>query len=400
MRVRPTLFCICFFWAVVFVVTASVVPAQEEMTLDEIISAYEESFANLRSLDITYASGHVTQWEGWMPKSSTDIPDLQPTRWRKSGDIERKDRAEHVGISSVLRRDNDQQDGQYPVVIRDVQVPRYAEYTDGLRLWRFTGDPNRTEHIGLLEPGKGFGDILPIPHNAILLGFPYYSFRFSLSIDKQVYFIAQILREFRTEIVDRKQVGNGQIITTRSYLPSVNDDPRRFIQISFDSSVGYFPAQIVFPFNMVLDETAIANTPYYGVRDFIEYHPSADGAFFPVKIIASQTDDINKLEGLEPIGKTAALSIILNEPVDVPAIEFPPGAIVVIEEDEQHTTYIWGENNEPLKVLTEEDYEEAARNRQVNLPPRENMPPLRIALVILGVIFIIIALRNLYAKDK
>ena len=388
-----------FFCTVIFAVTPIVVPSQEEMTLEELIVAHEKSFANLRSLDITYASGHVTLWDGWRPKPNADIHNLQPTRWRKSGDVERKDRAEYVGDVPVFDGNN-RRDANTPSTIQGVSVPQHAEYTDGSKLWRFSGDPNRTEHIGLLEPGKGFGEIRPIPHHAILLGFPYYTFCLSLSIDNQIYSIAQVLRKFRTEIVDRKQTGNGLIITTRSYLPSVRNDPRRFIQISFDSSVGYFPRQIVVPFSADLGETDdVARIPYYGVRDFIEYHPSGDGAFFPVKMIRSQTDDINKLEDLEPIGKTAALSIVLNQPVDVPAIEFPPGAIVVVEEAGEFISYIWGEQNEPLKVLTQEDYEEAARNRQANLPPREGISPLRIGLTILGMMLVAVAIWRLYAKD-
>lgn len=129
--------------------------------------------------------------------------------------------------------------------------------------------------------------------------------------------------------------------------------------------------------------------PYYRVRDFIQYHSSDDGAFFPVKITASQTDDINELEGLEIIGKTATLSIILNQPVEVPPLEFPPGAIVVIEEEGEFTSYIWGEDGKPLKVLTKADFEAAAENRQVSLPPRRGMTTFQIILMVIGIVMII-----------
>jgi len=359
----------------------------QEMTKDELISAYEKSFANLHSWDIIYTAGHVAHWEGWKTKPNTN---LQPSRWRKSGNIERRDSTEHVGDVPILRDGSNKRTVNEPVVMRDMLIPSYAQYTDEAKLWRFSGDLGRTENVDLLDERRGHGEIRLMPDNAVWSEFPYHSFYFSLSIDKDEYTIPQVLRELRTEIVDRKQNGNNIILTTRSYLPSASEDPKQFIQISFDSSVGYNPRQIVIPLDSEIRRN-VPSLPYYRVRDFIEYHASDNGAFFPVKIIASQTDDINKLEGLEPIGKTAALSIILNQPVDVPAIEFPPGAIVVIEDAGNHTPYIWGENNEPLKVLTEADYEEAARKRSEPLPPKEHLSTTQIIFIVLGIIMIIAA---------
>ena len=384
--------CVCFCCASVFVITATLVSAQE-MTVEELTAAYEKSFANLRSWDITYAAGHVSQWDGWKPKSDAG---LQPRRWRKSGSIERKDRVAHVGDVPILRNNNNRRDPQEPAVLRGVPIPQYAEYTDGSKLWRFRGDPSRTEFAGLLDEGRGTGEIRPIAHlpNAVLGSFPYGSFYFAQSIGKNTYSIAQILKGFRTEIIDIKNSGNGLVITTRSYLTDSKEDPRYFVQMSFDSSVGYNLKQIVCPLKAVLGGAtggSLDKSFSYTVRDFVEYHSSGDGAFFPVKIVASLTDDIDKLENLGTIGKTSALSIILNQPVDVPAIEFPPGAIVVIEEDEKYTSYIWDEGNKPLKVLTDEDYEAAARAGP-GLPPREGISTIRIVFIVIGIIMIVVAL--------
>ena len=102
------------------------------------------------------------------------------------------------------------------------------------------------------------------------------------------------------------------------------------------------------------------------MRDFVEYHSSEDGAFFPVKIESNGVSDINKLDTPIKFGKVAVSNIILNKPVDIPAIEpeFPPGLVVIVEEPEKLTSYIWGEDGKPLKVLTQADYKAAEETRR------------------------------------
>jgi hypothetical protein len=351
----------------------------QEMTKDELASAYEKTFAKLWSWDITYASGHVSEWDGWK------FSGQEQSRWRKSNNIERLDETKYNGGESV---------------------PTSAHYTDGSKKWWIYGDPGKAEGISLFDQKKLHAQINPKTNSALSV-FPYSTFKFTLNIGDRIvgdvlytstYTVAQILKDFRTEIIDRQREGNATIITTRSYLPSANENPKHFIQISFDSSVGYNPRQIAYPSNTVFAPTIPVTDQlfYYVVNDFIEYHTSEDGVFFPVKISTGLIDDINKLGNHGITGKVAVTSITLNQPVDVPEIVFPPGIVVIVEDpeaEERLTSYIWGEDNKPLKVLTQADYDAAAEEYEsrMNTLPKAQMSTTRIVLIVLGIIFIIAA---------
>jgi len=377
---------ILFLCAVVFIAPGTLVSAQG-ITIDELVAAYEKSFARLHSWDVTYATGHVSEWDGWEPK-----PARQPQiRWRKSGDIERHDRTEYVDDVPLMQHDTDQ--GDEKKSDRRITVPSSVDYTDGSKWWRLYGDLSKStaEDFDLLNQKGLVAEIRFITRGDILSVFPYYVFDFSLVIGerKQWYSITQILKEFRTEIIDRRQNGNDIIITTRSYLPSAKDNPKHFIQISFDSSVGYQPRQLIFPLNT---ETANGMNFFYVVRDFVEYHASEDGAFFPLKIKSSATENINKLDNLKTSGRIAVSSITINQPVDIPAIEFPPGLIVVVEEEpEKFVSYIWGADDKPLKVLTDADYKAAEATRKQWSPPKAQISTTRIICIVIGILLIITA---------
>jgi len=343
------LFSISFLCTVVFIFSAALVPAQE-MTTEELAAAYEKTFAKLQSWDISYASGHISNWDDWKFTGN------QQHRWRKSGKIERAEMTKRIGSESV---------------------PISVHYTDGTKQWWLRGDSDKAEGIDLLDQ-KGLHAEINLMTDVVFSAFPYHNFTFTLSIADRIvddsmygstYSIAQILKDFRTKIIDRRQDGNATIITTRSYLPSAEKNSKHFIQLSFDSSVGYLPKQVVYPRRIVsgkIGEEEIPAEPfYYTVNNFIEYHTSEDGAFFPVKISTCRTDDINKLDNLTITGKVAVSAINLNQPVDIPEIVFPPGVIVIVTEPETEklTSYIWGENNKPLKVLTQADYDAAEREK-------------------------------------
>ena len=397
MKVKfPILFCVYYLCAFTIVVFNAVFA--QEITKNELVTAYKKNFASMRSWDVSYATGHISDWDGWKPKPTHQ----QQLRWRKSGDVERRDRSEYIGDVSVRSGGAEHGNGAEETVVR-MPIRSSADYTDGTKWWRLYGDPSKAEGIDLIDQKGLHAEVSPITRSSILSVFPYYNFCFSLFIDEyqQEYLLSQILEEFQTEIVDRKQGENGVIITTRSYLSSAKENPKHFIQISFDSSVGYQPRQLVFPLNT---KTIEENVPYrYVVNDFVEYYKSKDGAFFPVKIKSGATDDINKLDDLRISGKVAVSDITLNQPVDVPAIEpeFPPGLVVIIEESGKTTSYIWGDDGKPLKVLTSADYkvaEEVRRQaREPGLPPREGLSTMRIVLIIAGIalLFIAFALRML-----
>jgi len=394
MRVRLTiLFCACFFRVAAFVVPDVLVSAQE-ITKDELIAAYENSFASLHSFDVTYATGNIARWEDWKPKSTHQ----QQFRWRKSGDIERLDECEYID-DVVVSRDTDQGNGEESMV--KMLIPAYSRYTDGSKYWRLYGDISKAEGIDLIDQKGLVAEIRFLANDDILSAFPYRDFYFSLFSDehKQWCLITQILKEFRTEIIDRRQNGNDTIVTTRSFPPSMGENSKHFVQISFDSSVGYMPRQLIFTFEA--KSTVGAGPLLYLVKDFVEYHVSEDGAFFPVKIQSCFTEDINKLEDRTVTGRVAVSSITVNQPIDVPAIEFPPGVIVVVDEGpEKFESYIWGQDNKPQKVLTEDDYKAAKEARilargQVVLPTRFSITRIILIVVGLALIFITFAIRAL-----
>jgi len=340
----------------------------QEMTKDELVAAYEKSFAKLQSWDITYAVGNVVNWDDWQSTSQ------QQFRWRKSGDVERKDMTEHMGYAAIIGLTAEDAKTYVP---RQQYIRPSVHYTDGTNLWRLHGNPDKIEGITVFDQKGMHAEIHhSLARRSILSGFPYLTFEFAQFLDKQAflldeftYSIPQILKEFRTEIIARKQNGNDIIITTRSYSPNEEADSRYFVQISFDSSVGYFPRQIVLPLGVPqFADGTVGDVFNYSVRDFVEYHTSADGAFFPVKKKLGVTSDINKLDGLEVTGRLAVSSITVNQPVDVPSVEIPPGVVVAVVEkvgeERKTTSYIWGEDNKPLKVLTQADYDAAEREQE------------------------------------
>ena len=205
-----------------------------------------------------------------------------------------------------------------------------------------------------------------------------------LLLDRFTYWMPEILREFRTEIIDYKQDRDSIIITTRSYFPSAERNPKHFIQISFDSSVGYNPIQMVRPFTDDAGEVQM-----YLIRDFIEYYSPEEGVFFPVKIEASVANDIDKLDERTTTGRMGVSSITVNKPVDIPPVEFPPGVVVaVVYESGKTTPYIWGEDNQPLKILTRDDYR-AAKREDLRKFLSDNM---YIILIVAGVFLVAVIL--------
>ncbi len=367
----------------------------EEITVDELISRYEATFTKLQSWDVTFATGPISLWDDWAPKHP------QRLRWRKFGEFERKDVHEHFSLIPVFQKEGQETELKSPTKIL---ISPQAEYTDGSKLWRFSGDPQNAKNLVDIIDQKGFhAEIRPVLKENILWGFPYSSFNFSLLIGDRAYLISQILREFRTEIISSQTIDDRTLITTRSYYPSSDDEnTKNFVQISFDSSIGYSPRQIIFPVNFGAQDV---NVPIdYSVRNFVDYHSSENGAFFPVKIELCVTKNIEDLENPTMMGKLAVLDIKLNEPVEVPEIEFPPGVVVTVEESGNFKNYLWGEDNKPTKLLTTEDYEAAKKKyekRQKATPalPSHSISPWRIAGMIFGAILVLWGIR-LSLKEK
>jgi hypothetical protein len=164
---------------------------------------------------------------------------------------------------------------------------------------------------------------------------------------------------------------------------------------------------LVFPVNAELDRKN------YIVRDFVEYYQSVDGVFFPIKITSSLASDPAKTQNLKPSGKVAALSIKLNQPLEIPEIKFPSGTIVFVDNDTDSDSetngYIWGDDNKPLKKLTDKDYESALQNYKAE--KEKNVTYIKITtfpnafcfLIAIGVgivIVIVIFLVVIFSKNK
>ncbi len=376
--------------------------SQEAVTVEDIVSAYEKSFATLQSWDVVYATGHVSQWDEWKPKG------LKKFRWRKTGKWERIDSEKLAGEAIPRFGGASEEKADHNSNGPDGTVsPPSVEYTDGTKLWRLSGEltAENLEGIDLLHQKGLHAEIRPVERKDILLGFPYPHFLFSIIVDKRAYLLPQILRDFPTEIIKTEIKSGETLVTTRSYL--VDSDTatktKHFVQITFDSSFDYHPRQVVFPMLTAVgqpkDDT---NEPfYYSVRDILDYRRADNGALFPMKINASVTDDIDKVTSLVALGKMAVLSAELNKPFEIPPIVFPPGVIVVQEEAGQFKSSIWGNDNKPLKELTTSDYEalEKVYGERNELKPAR-LSWSRIIMMSSGIVLIVLALAMKYMNRQ
>jgi hypothetical protein len=350
-----------------------------EIDKEQLFMSYKRSFSKVHSFDITYAKGHVTHWDEWHFRL------MEQTRWRKSGLNERVDRTKRT-VHVILAEPKQDVVENHPQSTH-VVIPVESEYTNGTKVWKLSGNLIENDKIDLLDQKGLHAEIQQISSEDILRGFPYFDFSYSFILGKKTYSLEQIFTEFDTEIINCRQEINRNLITTRSFLQGKeNNSNGLFVQITFDSSIDYLPRQIAFPVDINIDRGI------YIVRDFIEYYHSEDGALFPMKITSSLTNNIVKLTDLEPKGKVAIINISLNKPIEIPEIEFPQGLVVSINDETGLTSYIWGEDNKPLKKLTSEDYELVKKEmgkkvkRPLNLSIYEYI---RIVFIITGIVIIL-----------